>query len=151
MLSLKGGNASMKSKILVPIDGSVHSLKAVDFAIYAAQAFGDEIILLNVQPSFNTSNIHRFFNEKNIKEYQEQLANEALDEAIKKVQASGSQYEVKVRAGVPKEEIRQEAEQNNVRLIVMGSRGLGPITKAFLGSVSYAIVHDAPCPITIIP
>ena len=141
----------MGNSILVPVDGSSNSLKALEFAISEARAFGEELVILNIQASFNTPNVKRFFSEADIKKYQQELAKDALDEAIRKAQVAGVQYTVKVRSGVPKVEICNLAKELNTRLIVMGSRGLGAIKKTFLGSVSYAVLHEAPCPVTIVP
>ncbi|XP_075512445.1 uncharacterized protein LOC142547960 [Primulina tabacum] len=52
--------------------------------------------------------------------------------------------------GDPKEMICEAAEEMHADLIVVGSRGLGKIKRAFLGSVSDYVVHHAKCPVLIV-
>ncbi|RKD25865.1 universal stress protein UspA [Ammoniphilus oxalaticus] len=139
------------SKIIVPIDGSQHAIRALEYALDLARAFGDELILLNVQLNLNTINVKRFFSKQEIEEFQQQLGEEDLEEAIKVATGSELPFTSKIRIGIPKVEICQEAEQEQVRCIVMGSRGMGPVVGRFLGSVSYGVVHESPCPVTIVP
>ena len=141
----------MMSKILVPIDGSQHALRALEYAITLSRALGDEIILLNIQLKMETVNVKRYFSKKEIEEYQQQLGKEATEEALKIVAESEIPFTNKLRIGIPKVEICKEAQEENVRCIIMGSRGMGLVAGKFLGSVSYNVVHDATCPVTIVP
>ncbi|KAK1296288.1 Universal stress protein A-like protein [Acorus calamus] len=58
--------------------------------------------------------------------------------------------ETLVLEGDPKEVICQAVEQVNADLLVVGSRGLGKIKRAFLGSVSDYCAHHAKCPVLIV-
>ncbi|WP_134703596.1 universal stress protein [Ammoniphilus sp. YIM 78166] len=139
--------------ILVPVDGSNHALKALEYAISMARVFQDEIILLNVQPTFETMNTRRFFSKEEIASYRNEIAEEAMEEAVGVVEESGINYIKTIRAGVPKLEICNEVKERTgmVRAIVMGSRGKGPIVGTVIGSVSYGVLHEAPCPVTVVP
>ncbi|MBP1931279.1 universal stress protein [Ammoniphilus resinae] len=139
------------ANLLVPVDGSEHAKRALEYAIPIAKAMGDEIILLNVQPNIETVNVKIFFSKKDVEEYQQQLANEILDPVAKLLEGTGISYRTKIRVGLPKVEICEEARKENVRGIVMGSRGVGPVFGKILGSVSYGVVHEAHCPVTIVP
>jgi nucleotide-binding universal stress UspA family protein len=122
--------------IIVPIDGSPQSLHALRYAITMAKAFGDEIVLLSVH---NSSDI---------------LGENMLREAAAIVQQESVPYRTKVRVGGnPTIEINFEANDPNVRTIVMGLRGAGsddPSMKS-LGSVSRGLLQIAACPITLVP
>lgn len=54
-----------------------------------------------------------------------------------------------VQRGPPAEVLRKRAQESFAQLIVVGSRGLGPIAAAMLGSVSAHLVDHAPCPVLV--
>jgi nucleotide-binding universal stress UspA family protein len=60
--------------------------------------------------------------------------------------------ETVLREGDPADEIIRAAEQTHADLIVMGTRGRGPVAQALMGSVASAVIHKAPCPVlTVAP
>lgn len=60
-------------------------------------------------------------------------------------------FETKVRIGIATIEITSEAKEQGARMIVIGTRGNGPVVSAVLGSVTYGVLHLASCPVTIVP
>lgn len=122
----------MYKKIIVPIDGSKLAEKALSFAITMAKAYEDQITLLNIQPN------HQILGES------------VIAEAAALLEEAGVPYSTKIRVGTPSIEIITEAKDNNVRCIVMGSKGAGNSARN-LGSVSQATLVMAPCPIMFIP
>jgi nucleotide-binding universal stress UspA family protein len=54
-----------------------------------------------------------------------------------------------VRAGPPADEIVRAANELEVDLIVIGGRGKGAVEAILLGSVSYRVLHHAPCPVLV--
>jgi nucleotide-binding universal stress UspA family protein len=57
--------------------------------------------------------------------------------------------ETRVLRGDPGTEICELAAQTSARAIVLGTRGLGGLKRAVLGSVSDHIVRNAPCPVVV--
>jgi nucleotide-binding universal stress UspA family protein len=55
-----------------------------------------------------------------------------------------------VVAGVPADEIVTYADNHDVDVIVLGSRGRGSVASALLGSVSQAVLHDAHRPVLVV-
>lgn len=141
----------MKEYILVPVDGSEQSVRAVKFAVTMAKGMQSEIVLLNVQPGYNTPNVKRFFSKEQIHELQEEMGEEALQGALQAISEAEIPFSKKIRIGVPVEEICAEAKELNAACIVMGSRGLGPMQRTLLGSVSYNVLHEALRPVVIVP
>ncbi|WP_027415852.1 universal stress protein [Aneurinibacillus terranovensis] len=141
----------MAKNILVPTDGSKHANHALRTAIAMAEAFRDSIILLTVQSDYTMIHTGRFVTDKEIEEYEADLGQEALQSAIETLKQSGVPFTSKVRIGIEKDEICGEARDGDVRCIVMGSRGMTPVIGGVLGSVSYGVLHEAPCPVMIVP
>lgn len=152
----------MKQGILVPFDGSDNATQALKLAIELANVLKEKIILLNVQPSFETLHTKLFFGKNQIQEYQEELFNEVIKPAVELLQSQGIEYTTKLRIGEPKTQVLLEAwggkldeeaccSTEGVRMIVMGSRGMNAVIGGILGSVSHGVLHQAPCPVTIVP
>ncbi|MGC5324671.1 universal stress protein [Brevibacillus sp. SYSU BS000544] len=141
----------MTNIIVVPTDGSEGSIRALHYAIDTAKKTDGEIILINVQPNFSTPHTKTFFSKMDIEEYTQMMAVEALEQAKRIVMESGVPYRVKIRVGLPKVEICQEAKESEAASIVLGYRGLGAIMGTVMGSVCYGVLQDTPCPVTIVP
>lgn len=141
----------MENTIIVPVDGSDHSRRALKFAVHIAKGLQAKIIVLNVQLSLNTRNVKRFISPDQIQEYQEGEAQDAINKVLDIVEAQDLEVVTKYRVGPPDAEICKEAEEEQATMIVMGTRGLGAFKRNILGSVSYSVVHEAPCPVTVVP
>ena len=74
-----------------------------------------------------------------------------LDEQMQRVGKSGGEVAgVHARVGRPDAHIVGLADELGAGLIVLGSRGLGPLRRALMGSVSDSVVHHAHCPVLIV-
>lgn len=80
----------------------------------------------------------------------EQMARRMLDAEVEKVQAlGGTVAQAHSRMGTAAVEIVDLAEELGVGLVVVGSRGLGGIRRALMGSVSDSVARHAHCPVLI--
>ena len=142
----------MKQKIIVPVDSSEHSIRAIEFAMSMCNQVNGEIVLVNIQPNyFTTPNVHRLVSKKDIEEYIQESSQQVLNKALESLTNTDLIGEKLTRVGDPKLEITNLAKEYNAYSIVMGSRGLGPIKGAVLGSVSTGVLQLAPCPVVIVP
>jgi len=151
----------MKQDILVPYDGSANATEALRVAIDMAKLFNEKIVLLNVQPSYETPHTREFFSQSQIDDYRTQMADEALQPGKDILKQSDVGFAIKMLVGDAREQICKEAmadsaegaacKDRGMRLIVMGSRGLNAFLGSVLGSVSMGVLHHAPCPVTIVP
>ncbi|AGA68172.1 universal stress protein UspA-like protein [Desulfitobacterium dichloroeliminans LMG P-21439] len=140
------------TKILVPVDGSANSDKAIRYALTLAEGKADLLIFLNIQPNYNNApNVKRFATQEQIKDMQEDASKEVLDHALEIAKDSAVPIQTKMRIGDPGREICAEAEESAIDNIVMGYRGLGAVKRAILGSVATHVLHETPCPVTIVP
>jgi nucleotide-binding universal stress UspA family protein len=69
---------------------------------------------------------------------------------MRQVGQTGEVVEVYARLGRPDAEIVGLADELGAGLIVLGSRGLGSLRRALMGSVSDSVVRHAPCPVLVV-
>jgi len=142
------------SKVLVPLDGSPASLRALDFAIEMTRQNPDtSLVLLNVQHISAMDLAEAEADAAMGGDWQEaasQASAKALKEAIGKAEAAGIAFSRIVRTGQTAEAIAQAAHDEGVGHIVMGTRGLGSIQGLLLGSVAMKLIHLAEVPLTLI-
>jgi nucleotide-binding universal stress UspA family protein len=134
--------------ILIPVDGSQNSLRALK---HAAERFRDSphahLLLLNVQPALPAS---RHVPKAMIKEHQQRMSEEALTPARALAERLGVTFDCYLRVGDPAETIASFAQRTQCREIVMGSRGLGRVRGLMLGSVTTKVIHLATVPVTLV-
>jgi nucleotide-binding universal stress UspA family protein len=86
-----------------------------------------------------------------MQESAEQEARTKLDEQVQRVGMTGGELaEIHARLGRPDAEIVGLADELGAGLIVLGSRGLGPLRRALMGSVSDSVVRHAHCPVLVV-
>ncbi|KLU59033.1 TRAP-T-associated universal stress protein TeaD [Peptococcaceae bacterium CEB3] len=141
----------MFKKILVPTDASENSRRALKTALELAKLFRAELELLFVSyipESFWTYNVDYSFSLS--PEQIEQGGEQALKATLEGIDASNVPLSQKQVKGHPATMIVAEVKKENIELIVMGSRGYGPITGSILGSVSQRVLQQAKCPVLIV-
>ena len=135
------------SKILVPLDGSKTSFKGLDKAIYLARQCGATITGLYVV-SIYPQHLGDLITPLKAKLIEDA---EKFMEKAKVISAqNGIVFRHKIVYGDPKSDIIDFVKQNKFDLVVIGSRGLGGIKEAFLGSVSNAVVHKSHVPVLVV-
>jgi nucleotide-binding universal stress UspA family protein len=81
----------------------------------------------------------------------EQVARQTLDAEVQQVRAvGGTVAQAHLRMGTPDAEVVELAEELGVGLVVVGSRGLGGIRRALMGTVSDSVVRHAHCPVLVV-
>jgi nucleotide-binding universal stress UspA family protein len=147
-------------KILVTIDGSPQSMKAVDYAIKIAQKYESELIALFVLYSkigfaFYSETATGMITPSSITELIDQAKKEAekwFDEIREK--CKNTNLQVKTEAVIAAisivESIISYSEKEDINLIVAGSRGRSAFKKLILGSTVSGIMTYAHCPVMII-
>ncbi|MET1159601.1 MAG: universal stress protein [Thermoprotei archaeon] len=127
----------MFRRILVPIDGSENSLKALDLAIDLAKHYGSTVTAVHIKP-------------KGV----EYKAN-PLDKAKKRVEKSGVTIEFKELEYDPESSsiasaILAEIIDGNYDLVIIGARGLTLSSELNIGSVALAIASSSPVTVIIV-
>jgi nucleotide-binding universal stress UspA family protein len=138
------------TKILLATDGSEDAELAATNALALAKQTGSELHLIHCL-ALPLDTQDRLSFEPNVRRELERRAREGLEESVGKIEASGGKVGGShPRVGRPDAEIIDEAEQIGAGLIVMGSRGLGRIRRALMGSVSDSVVRHAHCPVMVV-
>lgn len=137
-------------KILVPLDGSKNSFKGLEEAIYLARQCGATITGVCVVPLYsiglgNPGRILTSLKNETVREAEKFMA-----QAKKTSAKNGIVFNQKLLYGNGPWEIVEFAESRNFDIIVMGSRGLGGIKEAFLGSVAHTVVHKSKIPVLVV-
>jgi nucleotide-binding universal stress UspA family protein len=146
----------MFKRILVPLDGSMHSMKAADTAIELCRTYEAELTLIHVTRKLDLPD--------QLKDYlkAEQLTGEdlvAIDEATKRViddtrikaESHGlKKIKTVFREGKTARTIVAYARSARIDAIIMGSRGLSEFESALLGSVSYKVASLSSCTVMIV-
>ena len=154
----------MFEKILVPLDGSEHSLRALEIAVQIAKKFDGKITLLHIysvgvrpivmpEPTTLTPPsvpIMAPADFSKVVEAARKAGTTILANGENKVKAEGIQVETLLREGHTVQEILKIARDNKFDLIVMGARGISRIREILLGSVSDGVIRNAPCPVLVI-
>jgi len=135
--------------ILVPIDFSNCSLRALDYAVALAPAFSAKLTLLHVvEPAvFQTDfpGVTPPLEETN--QNLVEAGRERLAAITKKCGDARISTETLVRMGRAHSEIADTAKALGVDLIVMGTHGYTGLKHMLLGSTAERVVRQAPCPV----
>jgi nucleotide-binding universal stress UspA family protein len=144
-------------KILVPYDGSAPSQRAVEYALRIATAVGKpqvDMHLLNVQEA--DPSISDFFT-RDAADVAERVVTtgrhsgaKLLESPAQAVEASGVRVARAVLLGDPAAVIGSYADNQRCDMVVMGTRGLGPVSGLLLGSVTSKVVHSVKMPVTLV-
>lgn len=153
-------------KIVVPIDYSDHSYRALQWGASLAEKYGAQILLLHVLPKAvevlprhlptDAWVPYHYYEamgpgrepirlEQSIVDLVEEARSRLYDLAAKELQTLA--VEVNIAVGKPAEDILRVAQEAAADLIVMGTHGRTGLSHVLLGSVAEKVVRMAPCPV----
>ncbi|MDQ3920736.1 MAG: universal stress protein [Actinomycetota bacterium] len=142
------------TRILLATDGSEEATLAARTAIDIADKTGSELHIILVGLSVSYVGMGPLEIADIPGPAQEELNQEGqrlLNAQARWVEANGGTVaEAHLRIGKPDEEIVSQAEELGAGLIVIGSRGVGGIRRALMGSVSDSVVRHAHCPVLVV-
>jgi nucleotide-binding universal stress UspA family protein len=139
--------------IIVGIDGSAHSTRALEWAINDAAARHAPVTVLTVHlvPANGwTGNPMTLPEDTTDVEEARQAAEETVVKVISQLgEAQPPSVTVRALSGFPAQELIEASRTAD--LLVVGSRGAGGFARLMVGSVSSQVVHHAHCPVVVVP
>jgi len=141
---------SQSHRILVPVDGSKNSDRAVAYAIRLASAMtNSEIHLLNVQPPV-TGVAGALVGSATLKSYHRDEGVKAMASALALCAEAGLSHKDHISVGQAGPTIAAFAKDLGCDQIIMGTRGLGATLGLLMGSVATDVIHHAGVPVTLV-
>ena len=154
----------MFERILVPLDGSRFSVRALRYGIEVAKHFKAEVILMRVVPPATltvaagppevvgspvttqiTAESAELQNRSNLVR-----ANRYLRRKIRELSSEGIKSSCYVAIGPPSESIMDRCRRGDVDLVVMATHGRGGLKRAFVGSVTDEVIRSSGVPVLVI-
>lgn len=136
----------MYKHILVAVDGSENSVRATHEAANIAKLIGDvkveliSVISVDVYSDMVYDPI----------EAHGEAQREVISSAANVLEAAGIDHDIVLMHGRPADVIISYAADNDVDLVVIGSRGLNALQEFALGSVSHKVITHCKCPVLVV-
>lgn len=142
----------MSMKILVPVDGSPCSLRAVSHLTAHASWFREdpEVHLLHVQPPVPLAGALGHVGKETLQQHYREESEPHLVAAKRMLDEAGRSYRLHIHVGLPAPVIVNVAGEIGADLVVMGTHGRSGIAGLVLGSVANHVLQQAPCPVLLV-
>ena len=141
-------------RILLAVDGSKHSLSAVQFLIDHYGAWlreRPELDLVTVHlPVPKLPGMGAAVGKTQLEKYYQEESERCLDAARKKLDAAGVKYEAQALVGPVAETLVKHAKDRRSDLICIGTRGHSELGKALVGSTATKVVHISDVPVLLV-
>lgn len=150
--------------VLVPLDGSEHSLRALDLAIQIAKEYKGKLTLIHVysvsvrpvilpEPATLAPSSVSMVTAEEISKVAEanRVAGErVLTDGEHRATAEQIPVETMLREGQTVQEIVKASKEGKFDLIVIGARGMSKIRELLSGSVTDGVIRHSSCPVLVV-
>ncbi len=140
----------MYQRVLLPLDGSEMAQQALPHAVALAACCGAELFLLRVLEPFPHFRGMSAAELAAIQQQTDEWAQEYFDRLVKDLQGRGIVVKTAIVEGPPSVVITQYAEENEVDLIVVCSRGRSGLSRWLMGSVADRVMRGATAPVLLV-
>jgi nucleotide-binding universal stress UspA family protein len=140
----------MFSKLLVPIDGSDNSFRALNHAIFLSKKISAQTTVLHVMENFPSVYVQSQRVLKTIISKHQEEAKEILDKAKNIGNKNGVKVETVVMKGDATSNIIDFSKKENYDTIIMGRRGMGKFKQLVLGSTSNKVLTHSNSTVVIV-
>lgn len=138
-------------KILLAVDGSDNSLRAVAYLVRRVSSAKDQyqVSLINVQYALHGT-VTSFINAQQLKQFHGEEGAKATASAHAALDAAGVVYDTKLLTGEPADMITRYASEQGCDEIIIGCSGLSALSSFLMGSVATKIIHLAKVPVVLV-
>ncbi|HLS21318.1 MAG TPA: universal stress protein [Paenalcaligenes sp.] len=137
--------------ILVLIDGSEPSLRAIQYALTLAQRVEDATVhVVNIQVPITPGRAARFFSQEVLEDYYSEEGHHVMAKANEILADAPVKVIKKVIVGKLEDSVRDYIEDHECSHAVMGTRGLSAVPGIFLGSVTTRMIQAVDIPLTLV-
>jgi nucleotide-binding universal stress UspA family protein len=138
--------------ILVPVDGSDPSYRALDFAVGLAGVTGAILEIVSVVDIGQVDVYDGFYlNEDQVDEWQSHIKEAVLEKAVARVPEGGPAYRTRLLRGNVVKLLLKEIEREDIELIVLGRTGRTGLERLLQGSVAERIAKRSVDPVILVP
>ena len=137
--------------VLVPVDGSPSSKKAVEHVIdMIRRGLACDVHLLHVQQPFALNDVPEIAKPGLVERLGLDEADKAFGEVRRMLAEAGIRHSERTEMGDPAQEIALYCDVHGCDQVVMGTRGLGPVKSMVMGSVATKVLHLVSVPVTLV-
>jgi nucleotide-binding universal stress UspA family protein len=134
-------------KIIVPVDFSANSTKALELAIQLSKKDETQITLVHI-----IELIYDFASQAAVAlDSMHKECKKLLKELESKYIATGVKFDHEIQEGTASISIARIAEEKGASMIVMGTRGASGLKKALFGSTTVNLLKETNCPVLVVP
>ncbi|MDY0012700.1 MAG: universal stress protein [Rhodocyclaceae bacterium] len=138
-------------KILVAVDGSEHSDRAVAHLLgLLAAGCRAEVHLLNVRIPIESGEVRLFIKPEELEAYYREEGQAELASARRLLDQAGQAHTDHIAVGHLAQTIARYAREKDFDLVIMGTHGRGALQHLLLGSVASQVIKDATVPVTLV-
>jgi len=136
--------------ILIPTDGSDHSLRAAELGISLAKVLGAKIFTIYAIDPIILEELTKGIEEKAVEKELKEKGERYLNYIVKLAEKEGLTAEAILAKGEPHDQIVYYAKSKGVNMIVMGTLGRRGTKRILIGSVTERVIEYAPCPVLVV-
>jgi len=137
-------------KILIPVDGSAHALRAVHHALFlVAAGLQARFVVANVQATANLYELVVAHDPNVLEQVSQAAGRDLMRSAVQALQAANLEVAEEVVTGDPAQMLVDVIERHACEAVIMATHGAG-LRAAMLGSVSQEMVEISPVPVTLV-
>lgn len=138
----------MFKTIIIGLDGSERSLKALLYAQSLAKTYAASLVMVHAYP--HTSDLHDCDGYDSLLAERKGKGERVLDTGAKLITDAGFSVERDLLEGPAADALISAARIRKADLIIMGTRGMGAVKGLIFGSVATKVSHHAPCPVLVV-